>query len=476
MGMQPRTAALITAGVAVTAGIAYMLYFDYKRRNDPSLKKKLRKEKKKAQKELKKAEEQLKLTARQVIESVTEAADKEALPTSPEDKEKYFMEKVALGEGFCNKGEAYYNDAVLPFYLALKVYPAPMELIMIYQKTVPEPVFQMIINVMAVDQQKRQNLFYEKFPPEETHVKLGELSAGKNDEGTPIVRRSLVADKDITEGELIYTERPLVSALYPDLEGSHCNLCLKPLIAENKVECPNCNLVAFCSQTCLDRANGDYHQYICSHNKEAAYEIIGEDKEDEIKEDKENVALEFYETSKTKNVKYPYMIACFLSAMVAEELKKQKTEEKASETEFGAWDHVDRFRYLETLPTEDSKKEIAMLKEVLGPKVQGINEFLSDEIYLMLKGKMLYNAYGVPASSEETEVRESDEHIRTTDSNAKYIGAGLYKISTYIGQTEDAPNVKLSFENDSLSVIAIKNIKKGDELLASYTLPVPKKN
>lgn len=48
-------------------------------------------------------------------------------------------------------GEAFYNDAVLPFYLALRVYPAPMELIMIYQKTVPEPVFQMIINAMALD-------------------------------------------------------------------------------------------------------------------------------------------------------------------------------------------------------------------------------------------------------------------------------------------------------------------------------------
>lgn len=48
-------------------------------------------------------------------------------------------------------GEEFYNDAILPFYLALRVYPAPMDLIMIYQKTVPEAVFQMIINAMALD-------------------------------------------------------------------------------------------------------------------------------------------------------------------------------------------------------------------------------------------------------------------------------------------------------------------------------------
>lgn len=312
-------------------------------------------------------------------------------------------------------------------------------------------------------------MFYEKFPPKDANVKLAELPAGVNEEGTPIVRRSLVADKDIAEDEIIYSERPLVSALYPELEGSHCNFCLKPITAENKVECPTCDLVAFCSQECLSSANTDYHQYLCSHNKST------EIKEADEAEEK-NIALEFHETSKSNNTKYPYMIARFLSAMVAEELSKQGKEEKVGETSFGAWDHVDRFRYLETSANAASTSEISMLKQVLGPKVQGITEFLSDEIYLMLKGKMLYNAYAIPATSEETVVRPSDEHMRSTDPNAKYIGAGLYKISTYIGQSDDAANVKLSFDNDTLSVVATKDIKKDQELLASYTLPVPKKN
>jgi import receptor subunit TOM20 len=297
---------------------------------------------------------------------------------------------------------------------------------------------------------------------------LAELPAGVNEEGTPIVRRSLAADKDIAEGEVIYSERPLVSALYPELEGSHCNFCLKPITAENKVECPKCDLVAFCSEDCRSSADTDYHQYLCSHNKST------EIKEADEAEEK-NIALEFHENSKASNTKYPYMIARFLSAMVAEELSKQKTGENVGETTFGAWDHVDRFRYLETTASAESTAEISMLKQVLGPKVQGISEFLSDEIYLMLKGKMLYNAYGIPASAEETEVRASDEHVRSTDTNAKYIGAGLYKISTYIGQSDDNANVKLAFENDALSVIALKDIKKDEELLASYTLPVPKK-
>ncbi len=34
-----------------------------------------------------------------------EAAEKEPLPTTPEAKEKYFMEQVAAGESLCNKGK-----------------------------------------------------------------------------------------------------------------------------------------------------------------------------------------------------------------------------------------------------------------------------------------------------------------------------------------------------------------------------------
>ncbi|KAI8991852.1 hypothetical protein BDF20DRAFT_846824 [Mycotypha africana] len=471
MAIQPKTVAMVTAGVAVTAGLAYMLYFDYKRRNDPTLKKKLRKEKKKVKQEMKKAQEKAKTNALEIIENVLKAAEKETFPSSPESKEKYFMEQVAAGEALCNKGEAFYNDAVLPFYLALKVYPAPMELILIYQKTVPEPVFQMLINIMALEQQRRQNIFYETFPPKETHVKLGELPAGKNEEGTPVIRRSLIADKDIEKDEKIYSERPLVSALYPELEGSHCNFCLKSIDNdESKVPCPHCDLVAFCSESCRDTAEEEYHKYLCSHNTSTDTKAVDE-------ADDENTALEFAQTSKTNNTKYPYMIARFLSSMVAEELKKQKTEEKASETTFGAWDHVDRFRYLETSPSAQSEAEITMLKKVLGTKVQGISEFLSDEIYLMLKGKLLYNAYGIPASTTTTvDVRDSEEHSRVTDSEAKHIGAGLYKISTYLGQSQDSPNVKLSFDNDEITVTATKAIKKGDELLAAYTLPVGKKS
>jgi import receptor subunit TOM20 len=41
-------------------------------------------------------------------------------------------------------------------------------------------------------------------------------------------------------------------------------------------------------------------------------------------------------------------------------------------------------------------QEIGLIKRVLTNKVPGIDQFLTDDIYLMLKGKLSYNSYPVP--------------------------------------------------------------------------------
>lgn len=52
--------------------------------------------------------------------------------------------------GYC-AGEEHYFEAAMCFFRAQKVYPSPVELIMIYQKTVPEPVFQLVVGMMTLE-------------------------------------------------------------------------------------------------------------------------------------------------------------------------------------------------------------------------------------------------------------------------------------------------------------------------------------
>ncbi|KAI9479605.1 mitochondrial outer membrane translocase complex, subunit Tom20 domain-containing protein [Zychaea mexicana] len=151
--MKTQTVALWTAATVAALGVGYVAYFDYQRRSDPEFRKKLKKARKHAAKEAKKQEEVGQADTVKLIESVIVATAQEEFPTSPEEREKYFMAQVSAGETLCSQGEAYYNDAVLPFFKALKVYPAPMELLMIYQKTIPEPVLQIILNIVSIEQQ-----------------------------------------------------------------------------------------------------------------------------------------------------------------------------------------------------------------------------------------------------------------------------------------------------------------------------------
>lgn len=92
------------------------------------------------------------------------------------------------------------------------------------------------------------------------------------------------------------------------------------------------------------------------------------------------------------------MIAQFLSGMVAEEVEKNKQGKSASP--YSAWDHIERFRSAAVEPTEKTASEAAMLKDLLATKVPGIDEFLTDEIYLLLKGKLNENCYQVATEDE----------------------------------------------------------------------------
>merc|ERR1712137_394116 len=55
------------------------------------------------------------------------------------------------GEALFAQGAAYHVPAAIAFFKALKVYPAPLELVMIYQKAVPKEVFDLIMRLVTRD-------------------------------------------------------------------------------------------------------------------------------------------------------------------------------------------------------------------------------------------------------------------------------------------------------------------------------------
>ncbi|CAG8663609.1 6327_t:CDS:2, partial [Paraglomus occultum] len=141
--------------------------------------------------------------------------------------------------------------------------------------------------------------------------------------------------------------------------------------------------------------------------------------------------------------------------------------------EYGTFDHVERLRYLEIKPTSAEKVEIELLRELLASKVPGIQEFISEERYLMLKGKLMYNAYGIKTHKSEDShlIKENaGETMRAEATPAT--GAGFYRVASYLTHSCE-PNTEITFpkDNHKLSLVAISSIKAGDQLRVSY-IPV----
>jgi len=148
--VQPSTIVAATIGTVATGIIAYAVYFDHKRRTDPSFRKQLKKESKRQVRAAKEEAEAHTVRQRQAIRAAIEEAKEEGFPTDVEEKEAFFMSEVARGEGLSADGTENV-EAALCFYKALKVYPQPSDLITIYDKTVPKPVLDILAEMIAAD-------------------------------------------------------------------------------------------------------------------------------------------------------------------------------------------------------------------------------------------------------------------------------------------------------------------------------------
>ncbi|KAJ2842206.1 mitochondrial import receptor subunit tom20, partial [Coemansia brasiliensis] len=234
--------AVAASVTAVVAGLGYIAYFDYKRRNDPKFRRKLKRSRKKAEKTAEKISGDASLDEinSQALELLNIVAQ-EKLPESPEEKEKFFMAQVSKGEAMCGAGPSGYADAACRFFQALKVYPNPVELVMIYQKTTPEIVFKLIMAMMAQEVQQKQARYFDVFPPEDKHVRIKDKNKKSEDKSKKqakgdgskevvVPNRALFTTKEFAKGDIVYEEDSVVSTLLPCAQnGQFCYHCLRKI-------------------------------------------------------------------------------------------------------------------------------------------------------------------------------------------------------------------------------------------------------
>ncbi|KAF9567404.1 MAS20-domain-containing protein [Agrocybe pediades] len=489
------TTYITAAAVTIAAGLAvYAVYFDYKRRNDVEFRKKLKKEKKRVQKavaESKQSEladstsEITPASLREVLKQVRE----EPGPQSPEEKEQYFMNQVSIGEQLAAQGPKFYLPAATAFFRALRVYPAPVELIVIYEKTIIPPVFKLIMELSQLDVKYRIEAYFDNFPPKGKNVSvvIREVTPGQGN------RHILVADKDFAAGEVIYKEFPVVTALDPDLQekGTHCDQCLRPIQAGMSIQAsPESSplKLSYCSKACMLASKSQHHSLLFTLDPALPPEIPSAPATPELQEARREAQAKLAEHITKERRLVPLLVARFIARQVAFETQKlvqatapgttfaapeaDYTDSDNKSEKYVLADHIERLRYLETVPNKD---EFKLLRDVLAAALPGLEEFISDDKYATLCGKMAYNAFGVcfGGGRDDRPVPdarpENIEKTRTPYGTQRQIGSALYTVSSYLTHSCQ-PSARPSFSSGTseISIIANKDIKKGDVLTVAF--------
>ncbi|KAF4619887.1 hypothetical protein D9613_004960 [Agrocybe pediades] len=551
--MDSKSTTYITAAVVtIAAGLAvYAVYFDYKRRNDVEFRKKLKKEKKRVQKavaESKQSEladstsEITPASLREVLKQVRE----EPGPQSPEEKEQYFMNQVSIGEQLAAQGPKFYLPAATAFFRALRVYPAPVELIVIYEKTIIPPVFKLIMELSQLDVSNptsphfdttsldgqdtspirgppseassqewdkvtdpaggislggerkdgrgiavkyRIEAYFDNFPPKGKNVSvvIREVTPGQGN------RHILVADKDFAAGEVIYKEFPVVTALDPDLQEkeTHCDQCLRPIQAGMSIQAsPESSplKLSYCSKACMLASKSQHHSLLFTLDPALPPEIPSAPATPELQEARREAQAKLAEHITKERRLVPLLVARFIARQVAFETQKlaqatapgttfaapeaDYTDSDNKSEKYVLADHIERLRYLETVPNKD---EFKLLRDVLAAALPGLEEFISDDKYATLCGKMAYNAFGVcfGGGRDDRPVPdarpENIEKTRTPYGTQRQIGSALYTVSSYLTHSCQ-PSARPSFSSGTseISIIANKDIKKGDVLTVAF--------
>ncbi|PVU85895.1 hypothetical protein BB560_006869 [Smittium megazygosporum] len=233
--MKVSTIALLTTLGIVGVGVGYLAYFDYNRRNNPQFRKELKKSKKRAAKIAKKAASKADETLGERAAILVSKLKDVKLPNSPEEKEQYFMTQITAGETYI-KDDPMSEKAAIAFYSALKVYPNPVQLIMIYEKSVPKEMFALIISMMDAEVKIRKAKYYELFPPKSMNVKFlpYKPTDSKADAKSAESHPGIVTTKSFKAGQTIFSEKPFIANLLPECaNGKYCNNCMKPLVSSH---------------------------------------------------------------------------------------------------------------------------------------------------------------------------------------------------------------------------------------------------
>ena len=202
-------------------------------------------------------------------------------------------------------------------------------------------------------------------------------------------------------------ERPIVSVLDQDLEGkeSHCSQCLRRIEDDGTALRPDGDRLtsAFCSKECEAKLKAESQSLLFGPEYAVPIEL-NPNEDPEFAKKREDAQVAFARFVRESGRIHVTLVARFIARQVVNEtVKLLPTGHPSAPTKADEWtsrgytlfDHMERVRFLELVAKED---EAEQLRAILKANLQGLEDFVTDERYTVLIGKMAYNAYGISFS------------------------------------------------------------------------------
>ncbi|KAJ7639358.1 hypothetical protein FB45DRAFT_1024089 [Roridomyces roridus] len=492
MTSRTTTTALTIAGLSVCGLVAYAVYFDYRRRTDATFRKQISKSFKRLSLILVPTLFATGKQKKRVDKSMAES--REAMSAESEVSEADLREALKLiksepllwaSSWLLEAREGFHFPAALSFYRALAVYPSPTDLLAIYKKTVPDPIVKIVVALMDLDLKSKIGAYLEVFPPKRMNVSMEARPENSDTSGPDKV---LILTKDVAAGEVIYKEHPLLTVLDYDLQlaGTHCSHCLReiqPALALGSLSLTSSDgtTLAFCSKPCQVASKSRWHALLFTLEPLA----LGIPELAQLAA--APAALEARRAAQSQLISYLSKDSRVGALLVAKFIARQLTGNKTTTTdaaagddytqsdggEYNIEDHVERWTPgIVNPPAEEQPLIAGVLKETF----PGFETFLPNEqAHKALLGRLVFNAYGVCFGGGREDrptptLRPEDSELtRTPYGTSRQIGTAVYTVSAYLPHS-CAPNARpsLSSGTSELQLIAIRDLKKGEELSVAY--------
>jgi len=271
---------LTTAAVISAVGciVGYGVYFDYRRRNDAEYRRSLaakarrkRKAENKDEGESKKPVENMEEKGEKTQETKPKENKADLNEGTPEElkqilemcempieqlmilpgeqKQQAFYGLLMRGEMLMNTGAM--DQAVECFAKAVALVPAPGEVIMALERTLPPPVFGRFLERIQGDIQKKVKAYFKDLLAEKdspVHFVAKEEKAVQDGIKAPL-SWTIRAKKNIPMGTLLWEEAADIIVPVGKDESIHCENCLRPSGTEHA--CDQCQNTFYCSEACL---------------------------------------------------------------------------------------------------------------------------------------------------------------------------------------------------------------------------------